>query len=110
MTRLPRFWVYLLWCSDDGSLYTGFTGNLCRRFKEHNSPSNRGYTKGKRWRLLAVKCFLDRNTALLFEKQLKTSKYDRRNWIKRLVRYRALCDRHDIAPKKYLIGGMKGSK
>jgi len=96
MTRLPRFHVYLLLCRDDGSTYTGYTANLRRRFKEHNAQDNTGYTRGRRWHLLAVKCFLDRDTALLFEKQLKRSKYDKRNWIKRLGRLRMLCDRYGI--------------
>ena len=96
MRRLPRFYVYLLLCRDDGSTYTGFTANIRRRFKEHNSLKKKGYTAGKRWHLLAVKCFLDRDTALLFEQQLKRSKYDKRNWIRRLSRLRTLCERHGI--------------
>ena len=80
MNRLPRFYVYLLLCRDDGSTYTGYTSNLRRRFKQHNSPANAGYTAGRRWHLLAVKCFLDRDTALLYEKQLKRWYHGRGNW------------------------------
>lgn len=82
MSRLPRFHVYLL-LSDRGELYTGYTGNLRRRFREHNSATNRGWTRGRRWRLLAVKCFLDRHSALVVERQLKRSRFDRDNWITR---------------------------
>lgn len=39
---------------------------------------NAGYTHGKRWHLLAVKCFLDTDTAQHFERQLKASHYDER--------------------------------
>ena len=96
MRRLPRFTVYLLIAREDGRVYTGYTSDLRRRFKEHNSPSNEGYTAGKTWHLLAVRHFLDRDTALLYEKQLKRSKFDKRNWIRRLGRLRTLCDRHGI--------------
>ena len=86
MRHLPRFHVYLLWSPDDGTTYTGMTGDLRRRLREHNAPKNTGYTRGRRWRLLAVRCFLDRHSALLVERQLKKSRYDKRNWIRRLER------------------------
>ena len=70
MTRLPRFHVYLLWSPDDGTIYAGMTGDLRRRLREHLSPANTGYTRGRRWRLLAVQCFLDRHSALLVERGL----------------------------------------
>ncbi len=99
MKRLPRFTVYLL-LSERGEVYTGYTAHLCRRFREHNAPDNRGWTRGRRWHLLAAICFLDRDTALLFEKQLKRSRYDKRNWINRAHRVsgrlRTLCDRYGI--------------
>ena len=101
--RLPRFYVYLLLSREDGTIYTGFTGDIRRRLKEHNSPENEGYAAGRCWHLLAVKCFLDRDSALLYERQLKRSRYDKRNWIKRLSRYRTLCDRLGIQPKQYLM-------
>ena len=42
------FYVYILRCADD-TLYTGFTGDLKRRFKQHQSGSiPRAYTKPRR--------------------------------------------------------------
>ncbi|MFC1923547.1 GIY-YIG nuclease family protein [Chloroflexota bacterium] len=42
------FFVYILRCADD-SLYTGYTGNLKRRLKQHQSGSiPRSYTKPRR--------------------------------------------------------------
>ena len=102
LCRLPRFYVYLLLCREGGSIYTGYTTNLRRRFKQHNSPSNRGYTRRHRWHLLAVKCFLDRDSALLYEKQLKRWYHGRGNWTLRAwirqaqTKLRKLCDRHGI--------------
>ena len=96
VSRLPRFYVYLLLCRQNGRVYTGYTADLRRRFKEHNSAENTGYTRGKRWHLLAVKCFLDRDTALLFERRLKRSRYDKRSWIRRTGRLRIPCERYGI--------------
>lgn len=97
MRRLPRFYVYLLLCRDDGTTYTGYTANLRRRFKEHNSPANTGWTRWRRWHLLVVTCFLDRDTALLFERRVKRSGRRKRAWIKRVRRrLDTLCERHGI--------------
>ena len=94
--RLPRFYVYLL-LSEHGEIYTGYTANIRRRFSEHNSGDNGGWTRGRRWYLLAVRCFLDRHSALLVERQLKRSKYEKRNWIRQeRSRLRKLCTRHGV--------------
>lgn len=95
MTRLPRHTVYLLLAREDGMIYTGYTSNLRRRFKQHNAETNTGFTRGRTWHLLAVRCFLDRETALLFERRAKNSRHKKR-WINRLGRLRTLCDRYGI--------------
>ena len=91
-------------CREDGTTYTGSTADLRRRLKQHNAQSNTGYTGGRRWHLLAVKCFLDRHSAERFERSLKRSKYDKRNWIKRIGRLRTLCDRYGIQSTHYFRG------
>lgn len=96
LPRLPRFFVYLLLAREDRTVYAGMTADLRRRFRQHNAADNRGYTAGRRWHLLAVKCFLDRDTALLFERKLKRSRYDKGNWIRRSGRLRTLCERYGI--------------
>lgn len=96
MTRLPRFYVYLL-LSDRGEIYTGYTNSLRRRLREHNGKTNRGWTRGRRWRLLAVRCFLDRHSARIIERGLKRSRYDKSNWLRRQRRrLHELCRRHGI--------------
>lgn len=95
MPRLPRFHVYLL-LSERGEVYLGYTGNLRRRLREHNDPGNRSWTRGRRWRLLAVRCFLDVHSARLVERRFKRSRYDKRNWIMRTPRYRMLRERYGI--------------
>ena len=96
MTRLPRFCVYLLIAREDGMIYTGYTSNLRRRFKQHNAAANTGFTRGRTWHLLAVKCFFDDDTALLFERRLKKSRRFKTRWINSIGRLRTLCDRHGI--------------
>lgn len=97
MRHLPHFYVYLL-LFERGEVHVGFTTNLCRRFAEHNAANNQGWTRGRRWHLLAVRCFLDRHSALISERQLKRSRYDKSNWIRREQnRLHELCRRHGIS-------------
>lgn len=95
MRGLPRFYVYML-LSERGEVYTGSTRCIKQRLAEHNSPNNRGWTRGRRWHLLALKPFLDRHSALRVERQLKRSRYDKRNWLARLDRLDVLRQRHGI--------------
>ncbi|HCX62738.1 GIY-YIG nuclease family protein [Sedimentibacter sp.] len=39
-------YIYIVECSD-GSLYTGYTTDLDRRMKEHNSNTGAKYTRGR---------------------------------------------------------------
>lgn len=99
MPRLKRYYCYLL-LSERGEVYCGFTPDIRRRFKEHNSSQNTGWTRGRRWHLLAVKCFLDDRSALLFERWVKKRPSMRPNWIKQeRRRLRELCRRHSITHK-----------
>jgi len=96
MLRLPQFYVYPL-LSERGEVYAGFTANIRQRLREHNAETNAGWTGGRRWQSLAVRCFLDRHSALMVERQLKRSRYDKRNWVRREKRrLRELCRRHGI--------------
>lgn len=95
MRRLPRSFVYLI-LSERGEVYLGSTTCIKRRLAEHNSPGNRGWTRGRRWHLLAVRMYLDRASAVRSERQLKRSKYDKRNWLARLDRLDLLRRRHGI--------------
>jgi len=46
--EIAKWWIYLIRCGD-GSLYTGITTNVIRRFDEHKSqgPKAAKYTRGK---------------------------------------------------------------
>lgn len=84
MTRLPRYWAYLL-LSDRGETYAGYTADLRRRLRQHNSPQNRGWTRGRRWRLVEAECYFDRHSALWTERLLKRGGRSRlrQEWLER---------------------------
>ncbi|MBP8683848.1 MAG: GIY-YIG nuclease family protein [Synergistaceae bacterium] len=42
-----KAWVYILRCSD-GSLYTGWTNDIEKRFASHNRGTASKYTRGRR--------------------------------------------------------------
>ncbi|MDQ7949408.1 MAG: GIY-YIG nuclease family protein [Pedobacter sp.] len=72
MALFHNYYVYILRCSDE-SYYTGLTNNLERRLKEHASGENiKSYTYQRRpIKLMYVGHFVDINTAIAFEKQVK---------------------------------------
>lgn len=45
-TEPKSHYIYILECSD-GSLYTGYTTDVERRLKEHNSGQGAKYTRGR---------------------------------------------------------------
>lgn len=97
--KLPCSFVYLLLSRGKTPyVYAGMTSRpLKLRLAEHNSGKGRGYTaKRGPWSLLAAKAYLSADCALLAEQQLKRSRYDKQNWIKRTGRLRALCERYGI--------------
>ena len=38
-------------------VYVGHTSDLRRRVKQHNSSSNKGYTRGRNWRLIYYEAY-----------------------------------------------------
>lgn len=93
MIRLPRYWTYLL-LSERGETYAGHTSNLRRRLRQHNSSENRGWTRGRWWRVVAAECYFDRASAVWVEKRLKRSRSFRRWWLVRSgQRVQRLCRR-----------------
>jgi len=66
------FFVYILRCADD-TLYTGYTGDLKRRFKQHQSGSiPRAYTKPRRpVQLVWANEFETKDDARAHERKLK---------------------------------------
>ncbi|HUY00327.1 MAG TPA: GIY-YIG nuclease family protein [Candidatus Deferrimicrobium sp.] len=44
---MSQFYVYILKCEKDNSYYTGYTSDLTRRIKEHNSGKGAKYTRAR---------------------------------------------------------------
>jgi len=65
------YFVYLVEC-ENGSVYTGITTDVGRRFEEHKSGKGGHYTKSKKVvRILYTEKFQTRGEALKREAQIK---------------------------------------
>lgn len=77
------YYVYVLKSKKDKGTYTGFTGNLAQRIKDHSS----GYvtsTKDKRpLELVYFEGYLERKKAIIRERYLKTGWG--RNYIDKII-------------------------
>ena len=51
--------------------YVGWTNNLEKRIKLHNSGKGAKFTKGRVWKLIYYEIFIDKNTAMKREYILK---------------------------------------
>ena len=73
------FYVYILRCADN-TLYTGYTADLRRRFRQHQSGSiPRAYTKPRRpVKLVWASAFDTKDEARTHERRLKRWKPDRK--------------------------------
>lgn len=77
-TIMPA-WTYLL-LSSRGEVYLGATTHLRKRLRHHNSPENTGWTKGRRWHLLAVRIFETRAAAFGHESEMKKMPHKKIIW------------------------------
>ena len=65
------FYVYILKSKIDGDLYIGYTGDLRKRFAEHNSGKNRS-TKGRKpFELTYYEAYRSKADAMHRERALK---------------------------------------
>ncbi|MSU74778.1 GIY-YIG nuclease family protein [Candidatus Kaiserbacteria bacterium] len=65
------YFVYLLEC-EDGSLYTGITTDVERRFIEHKSGTGSHFTRAKKARsIVYTEQYPDRSSALKREAEIK---------------------------------------
>ena len=70
-------YVYLLRSDKDQSLYIGYTVNLRKRLKEHNSEKNFSTKPARPWKLIFYESYLNRKDAHRREKYLKTTQGSR---------------------------------
>jgi putative endonuclease len=68
------YYVYILKSDKNGKLYKGFTNDLKRRIKEHES-GNSTFTKNNRpWKLIYYEAFISKSDAKKEELFLKSGK------------------------------------
>ena len=54
--------------------YVGYTTNLTKRLKQHNSSKGAKYTRGKQWKIIYKKNYMNKSLALINEYKLKKNK------------------------------------
>lgn len=70
-TKSARYFVYILECAD-GSLYTGITTDVERRFIEHKKGIGSNFTRAKKAKsIVHTEKYPDRSSALKREAQIK---------------------------------------
>lgn len=68
------FYVYLICAKNNNNRlisYVGYTKNLKKRIKLHNSSKGAKFTRGKKWKLLYKKKFNSKSKAMKYEYMLK---------------------------------------
>jgi len=77
------YFVYLLISKNKKRTisYVGYTNDLLKRVKLHNSSKGAKFTKGKKWKLVYYKIYDKKNIAMKEEYRLKKN-YKLRNKIK----------------------------
>jgi putative endonuclease len=66
-------YLYILQSQKDGEFYTGITGDLRQRLKEHNSGENTSTSYRRPFRLIYYEAYLLKKDVEAREKYLKTS-------------------------------------
>ena len=74
------FFVYLLICKINKRYisYVGYTKNLNKRLKSHNSGKGAKFTKGKKWVLIYKKRYKSKSEAMSNEYKLKKNFLERK--------------------------------
>ena len=80
-----NFYVYLIVSKIKKKTisYVGYTNNLRKRIKYHNSNKGAKFTKGKKWKLVYYEIYDSKIEAMKKEYSLKKN-YNLRNKLKRL--------------------------
>ena len=80
------FYVYMLKSLNNNNVtYVGYTNNLSKRIKLHNSGKGARFTRGRKWKLIYKEKYNTKNQAISREYYIKKSKLIR-NMIKKLYK------------------------
>ena len=80
-----NYYVYLLLTKSGKNhiSYVGYTNNLIKRLKKHNSSNGAKFTRGRKWRIIYSKKYYSKSIALKEEYKLKKD-YKKRKKIKKI--------------------------
>tara|TARA_Y100001970_G_C13582654_1_gene531625 strand:- start:305 stop:553 length:249 start_codon:yes stop_codon:yes gene_type:complete len=74
------YYVYMLKSIEKKSVtYVGYTKDLSKRIKLHNSGKGAKFTRGRRWRLIYKEKYATKNQAISREYYIKTNRTLRNN-------------------------------
>lgn len=95
------YYVYILYSLKDKKLYKGFTTDLNRRLKEHNSGKNTSTAYRRPLKLVYYEAYLIKKDAEYREKYLKTSMGKRvvKKQLKHLLEYLHQSDTIPLVPQ-----------
>ena len=74
-----KYYVYLLASFHNKKLltYAGYTNNIKKRLKLHNSSKGAKFTRGKKWKVIYKKTYITKSDAMKNEYYLKNNKIKR---------------------------------
>jgi putative endonuclease len=77
---LENFFVYIIATINNKKIitYVGWTNNLKKRIKLHNSGKGARFTRGRKWVLIFKKKMLSKIDAMKFEYKLKNDRKNRK--------------------------------
>ncbi len=76
------YYVYLLISNSKNNIsYVGYTNNIAKRIKLHNSGKGAKFTRGRLWKLIFKQKYNSKKIAMIEEYKLKKN-YKLRNYIK----------------------------
>lgn len=97
-------YTYIITCKD-GTYYIGYTSDIKRRMKEHESGINSKYTRAKGFKNLEIYWISKtKSDAMKLEYFLK--KLTRINKSKIIENPKVLYEKYDINPNDYILGEM----
>ena len=79
--RNKFFFVYILYNYTREVSYVGYTNDIQKRLKAHNSGKGAKFTKGGFWNLIFFKKFKSKILAMQFEYKLKRDRKLRKNLV-----------------------------
>ena len=70
-----KHFVYLIICSYNKRLisYVGYTNDIKKRLKLHNSSKGAKFTRGRKWKVIYRKFFISKKKAMSYEYKLKNN-------------------------------------